>query len=311
MNSSTIGKVRTVPLRDVWPHEAHDFTIWLEQNCDRLSRRLGIKLENVRREQAAGSFSVDLVAESEDGKVVVIENQLERTNHDHLGKLITYLAMRQAEIAVWIVSEVRHEHAQAISKLNEGNIGDFYLVIVEAIRIDDSLPAPIFTIITGPDIEAREVGDAKRKDLVGRQIKRREFWERLLSQHKTPDWHSSISARTSNWFGTSRGLPSGIYLGYRVRRHESQVELLIDLGTEESTGQMFQKLLDVKNEIEIGCGERLHWQPAEEGRRSRRLFRIVDGGWRDEQMWDQIHQELVAVMIRFEAEIRPRISHAN
>ena len=128
MNSSTIGKVRTVPLRDVWPHEAHDFTIWLEQNCDRLSKRLGIKLENVRREQAAGSFSVDLVAESEDGKVVVIENQLERTNHDHLGKLITYLAMRQAEIAVWIVSEVRHEHAQAISKLNEGNIGDFYLV---------------------------------------------------------------------------------------------------------------------------------------------------------------------------------------
>jgi RecB family endonuclease NucS len=92
-----IGKIRRVALREVWRHEALDFTTWLELNADVLSDALGVTIDNVERERSAGSFSVDLVGEDESGHAVVIENQLERSDHDHLGKLITYLAAFEAK----------------------------------------------------------------------------------------------------------------------------------------------------------------------------------------------------------------------
>jgi hypothetical protein len=95
-----ISRLRRVPLGEVWRHEAYDFTTWLEQNTDVLGEVLGITIENVERERAAGSFSVDLVGEDAAGNAIVIENQLERSDHDHLGKLITYLAAFEANTAI-------------------------------------------------------------------------------------------------------------------------------------------------------------------------------------------------------------------
>src|SRR5881394_785774 len=115
-----VGKIERVPLREVWRHEAHNLTTWLEDNIDVLNDALDIELTNVEREQAAGSFSVDLVAEDASGGTVVIENKLERSNHDHLGKLITYVSFTDARAAIWIVSDPRPEHVRAISWLNEG-----------------------------------------------------------------------------------------------------------------------------------------------------------------------------------------------
>ncbi len=90
--NTLIGKLERVTLREVWEHEAYDFTQWLQQNIDVLNTALDLNLVNVDREQAAGSFSIHLVAEDEGGGTVIIENQLEKSNHDHLGKLITYLS---------------------------------------------------------------------------------------------------------------------------------------------------------------------------------------------------------------------------
>jgi RecB family endonuclease NucS len=106
-----VGRIERVPLREVWAHEALDFTTWLEHNAAVLSDVLGVTIANVERERAAGSFNVDLKAEDEDGNSVVIENQLERSDHDHLGKLITYLAAFEAKTAIWIVSDPRPEHS--------------------------------------------------------------------------------------------------------------------------------------------------------------------------------------------------------
>jgi hypothetical protein len=86
--NATIARIDRVPLRDVWKHEAHNLTTWLEENVDVLNDVCGLALVGADREQAAGSFSVDLVAEDESGRTVIVENQLERSNHDHLGKLI-------------------------------------------------------------------------------------------------------------------------------------------------------------------------------------------------------------------------------
>jgi RecB family endonuclease NucS len=98
--AAAISRLRRVPLREVWRHEAYDFTTWLEHNTDVLSEVLGVVIENVERERAAGSSSVDLVGEDASGNSIVIENPLERSDHDHLGKLITYLAAFEASIAI-------------------------------------------------------------------------------------------------------------------------------------------------------------------------------------------------------------------
>jgi hypothetical protein len=138
-----IGKLERVPLREVWEHEAYDFTQWLQDNIEVLNDALGLTLVNVDREQAAGAFSIDLVAEDEGGGTVIIENQLEKSNHDHLGKLITYLSAMGAKAAIWIASEPRPEHVAAIAWLNESNSAQFYMVKVEAVRIGASQPAAL------------------------------------------------------------------------------------------------------------------------------------------------------------------------
>src|SRR5262245_30192265 len=174
-----IAKIERVPLREVWRHEAHNLTTWLEENIDVLNDVLDLELTNVEREHAAGSFSADLVAEDTSGGIVVIENQLERSDHDHLGKLITYVSFVDARAAVWIVADPRPEHVRAVSWLNEGSSSDFYLLKIEGIRIADSPPAPLLTLIVEPSAEGRELGEAK-KDRADRYHVRRRFWTGLL-----------------------------------------------------------------------------------------------------------------------------------
>src|SRR2546427_16519 len=121
MNASQIGKLERVSLREVWKHEAKDFTQWLQENIDVLNSALDLNLVNVDRERDTGDFSVDLVAEDDGGGTIIIEDQLEKSNHDHLGKLITYLTGMGARAAIWIVSDPRPEHVAAIAWLNESS----------------------------------------------------------------------------------------------------------------------------------------------------------------------------------------------
>jgi RecB family endonuclease NucS len=97
-----IGKLEPVPLREIWPNEASDFTAWLSENLDVLGEALGISLTLVQREAAVGPFSIDILAEDQNGNQVIVENQIRRTDHDHLGKLITYLSNLDAKAAIWI-----------------------------------------------------------------------------------------------------------------------------------------------------------------------------------------------------------------
>ena len=162
MSSTNIAKLERLPLREVWKQEAYDFTKWLEENIDVLNTALNLNLVNVDREQAAGAFSIDLVAEDDGGGIVIIENQFEKSNHDHLGKLITYLTGMSVKAAIWIVSNPRPEHVTAVAWLNESSSADF-MVKVEAVRIGDSLAAPLFTLIVGPSDESRELGKTKKE----------------------------------------------------------------------------------------------------------------------------------------------------
>ncbi len=304
-----IGRIERLPLREVWKHEALDFTTWLENSIDVLNEILDLNLVNAEREKAAGTFSVDLVAEDDTGNPVVIENQLEKSNHDHLGKLITYLTAIGARTAIWIVSDPRPEHVTAISWLNESSSASFYLVKVEAIKIGESEPAPLLTLIVGPSEEGREVGKTK-KEMAERYKIRHRFWSQLLECAKSQTkLHANISPSEHNWIGTSAG-KKGLLLNYSVTKHETSVELYIDRGkeSEEENQQVFDKFVESKEAIEETFGDSLEWQQLEGKRACRIKKQITVGGYRDEEdKWPEIHEAAVAAMIKLEKALRPYI----
>lgn len=304
-----IGKIERVKLREVWKHEALDFTTWLEENIDVLNDALDISLVSVDREQSAGDFNVDLVAEDSSGNLVIIENQLERSNHDHLGKVLTYLTALEAKVAIWIVKEPRPEHVKAIAWLNESSAAAFYLVKVEAIKIGDSPAAPLLTLITGPSEEATKAGEAK-KELAERYKARLRFWTALLAHAKTKTkLHSNINPGQYNGIGTASGLPPCANLNYGVRQNDAQVELYIDGGrdSEEDNKKMFDALFAKKEEVEKAFNGELVWQ-ALPTKRACRIRHIVEiAGWKDEDKWPQAHEAMVDAMIRLEMALRPHL----
>ena len=147
-----LGKLEKIELREVWRHEALDFTRWLarKENIALLSKEIGIDIEVIETEMSVGRYNVDIYArDTESNKKIVIENQLENTNHDHLGKMLVYAAGLDADIAIWIVKDVNEEHRQAVEWLNDNSFEkiNIFLVKVELWKIDNSPIAPKFQVI--------------------------------------------------------------------------------------------------------------------------------------------------------------------
>ena len=308
MGEEKIGSLQRVDLRDVWSHEAQDFTPWLAENIDELNNAIDLSLSIVEREHPAGDFSVDLVAEDESGNPVIIENQLERSNHDHLGKLITYLTAISAKAAIWIVSDPRPEHISAISWLNESSSASFYLLKLEAVRIGDSLPAPLLTLIVGSSEASQEAGETKR-EFTERHILRCRFWTSLLERAKesTP-LHANTSPNQYNYVMTGAG-KRGLSFLYIIQQHTSDIDLYIDRGrdTDNENEEIFNTLQEAKEQIEETFGEPLEWQRLE-GQRSCRIGKQLSlGGYRDEEKWQEIQDAMIDGMIQLEKAFRPHI----
>ena len=309
MGEEKIGSLQRVDLRKVWSHEALDFTTWLENNIDELNNAIDLSLSIVEREHPAGDFSVDLVAEDESGNSVIIENQLERSNHDHLGKLITYLTAIDAKAAIWIVKEARPEHIRAISWLNESSSASFYLLKLEAVRIEDSPPAPLLTLIVGSSEEIREAGKEK-KERAERYSLRHRFWTSLLERAKEKtQLHANISPSQSSYLMTGAGR-RGLRFDYVVQQHTSEIELYVDRGkgAKDENEEIFDRLEQSKGEIEEAFGEPLEWQRLEVKRACRINKRFSLGGYRDdEEEWAEIQDVMIDGMIRLEAAFRSHI----
>jgi Domain of unknown function (DUF4268) len=303
--TAEVGRIERVALREVWPHEALDFTPWLERNPDALGEVLDFNLDNVERERATGDFSVDLVAEDQSGDTVVIENQLERSDHDHLGKLVTYVAALEASSAIWMVRDPRPEHIRAITWLNESQSASFYMVKVEAIRIGVSPAAPLLTLITGPSKETREVG-AEKQDRVERHDLREEFWASLLEralEHTT--LHSTVSPAKETWLQAGSGR-SGIHFTYYLRRKDTGVALVFESDDLERNHAWFEACLTKRVEIEAAFGEPLEWDRAETRKSCRVGVALDGGGYRsDRDEWPAIQARMVDAMVRLERVLKP------
>jgi len=239
----------------------------------------------------------------------VIENQLERSDHDHLGKIITCTAMIDAEVAIWIVAEPRAEHVRAVSWLNDTSATDFWLLKIEGIRIGDSPPAPLLTLIVGPSEEGKKAGEVKKEIAESANIRRR-FWTDLLDRARDKTrLHSGISPGDDSWISASAG-KTGLAYTSSVTQHAAQVELYIDRGRDADAQNtaIFSELLAHQDEIEGVYGAPLEWQPLEERRACRIRERWEGIGYRDEEHWPELQTKLIDAMIRLEAALRPFIA---
>lgn len=300
---SGIGRLESVPLREVWRHEAHDFSVWLEDNIDVLGDIVGLSFTDVAREQAAGAFSVDLVATDDRERTVVIENQLERSDHDHLGKLVTYLAMRAAAVAVWIVRDPRPEHVEAVTWLNKSRDVDFYLLKLEAFRIGGSAAAPFLTLITGPTEDLKEAGDQQR-ERSERHHQRQAFWTQLLASASGAHTHSGVSAGSDNWLDAGSGI-SGLVFHYRVRKGSADVGLLIQTGDKERNEALFDRLLQNQMKIETRFDGPMRWERKPDVKKCEVVAQSWEIGLDDVGAWPDLHRQMVESMSRLSAAVRP------
>ncbi len=305
-----IRKIEIVPIRDAFRHEALNFTYWLEQNIDALSERLGLQLTVLEREKSVGSFNVDLFCEDETGNTVIVENQLETSDHDHLGKLLTYIVNLEAKTAIWVTTDVRPEHLKVVSWLNETTGADtsFYAVKVEAIRIGDSPFAPLFTVLSGPDKQTRDIGEQK-KELAERHILREEFWTGLLERSKT---RTSLAANRSpsrnHWLSVATGR-SGINYNYLILKDGAGVDLYIDVGNQDKNKAIFDQLHAEREAIEREFGEKLDWRRLDHKRASRVVMSYRNrGNLHEKDKWDELQEVMIDMMIRFDKVFRNRIN---
>jgi len=189
MSDIEFGKLEDLPLRTAWKHEALSFTPWLAENIDHLSDAIGIPLELTDTEVAVENFAADILARNPmDGSVVLIENQLEKTDHTHLGQIMTYLAGLKAKTIVWISPEFREPHLSAINWLNDNTAEEFAFIAVRlrVVRIGNSPFAPIFEVIAKPSGWERALG-AKRRQANKSQDPlsdtRLAFWQHYIDRY--------------------------------------------------------------------------------------------------------------------------------
>jgi len=309
-----IAKLTRVRLRDVWRHEAHNFTTWLENNIDLLNECLPIDLDpdTVKREESAGAFSVDLVAEDSNGNTVIIENQLEKSNHDHLGKVLTYLSSLDAKTAIWIVSDPRPEHVGAVTWLNDSNLADFYLLKIEAVQIGDSAVAPIFTLIVGPS-DAEEEVQSVRKAISERGQARKDLFGKFIeAADKHVDIYTGRTPPVGGYLDSQSGY-AGIKYVFVVRQNITRVMLLIERGREwvEWNDVVFRKLLEHKEEIESTFGHELQWDEKEANISRMLIFTLNNGGWKKPDTWTKVTETTVSAMLKLRKAVDPFLESAT
>ena len=274
MTETKVGRIKEVEIRKVWRHEAFDFTPWLADNLDVLGEELGLDLVLDRTEAAVGRYSLDILAKDANrDAIVVIENQIEETDHSHLGQLLTYAAGTKAKTVIWIATEFREEHRAALDWLNEGT-GDslhFFGIEVRAVKIGDSIPAPLFRLAAVPNMWTKGLKSAP-SDLTEKQQQYLEYWRPLLEELKYGRGWRIKTDNALSYYNAGSGLGTGFGRFGRTMRFtesgEARVELWFQDSSRDWNKTAFDILLESKNAIEREFGA-LVWERLDHAKGSR------------------------------------------
>jgi hypothetical protein len=311
-----LGKLERIPLRKAWAHEAGEFTPWLAQadNLNLLAEALGLdELELVGTEHPVGDFKVDILCSDNGGKVI-IENQLEKTNHTHLGQILTYAAGVGARKVIWVAESFRTEHVAALEFLNQHTTDelDFFAVEIELWRIGDSPMAPSFNVVVKPNDWAKTGQQNAKAAATMTPTKQRQlkFWT---------DWTAWLQAKGSalrtqkplpqHWTNIALGR-AGVHLAATVNSREKRVgmEVYID---HDNSKSMFKQLLAQKEAIEAELKVALDWQELPDGHACRIIQLRPDSPLEDEAHWPACFAWLEEAALRMTEVFRARVKALN
>jgi len=289
LTTPKLGVVQNCDIREIWKDEAKDFTPWLFENASELSKALGLNLELHSTEHSVGRFSLDIIGSiPETNERVIIENQLESSDHRHFGQLLTYAGGTEANYVVWIAKEFKDEYLSAIQWLNNGTTEEinFFAVEVSAIRIGNSLPAPVFKVVAQPNTWQKEGRAAAAVALSGGTgAKQLEFWSQLIEviAKRHPDWTNTRKGRPHGWHAMPSGIANVSY-NFVFTRKERKVELYFWAPDREVNASRFDFMLHRKSEIESAFGHELQWHFPPENKQGCLRY-TLDADLDDESQW--------------------------
>ena len=300
---AAIGRLTEVNVRELWKHEQQDFSSWLakDNNLEYLNDILGLTLVDVNKETYVGPYRCDITAKDEtSGITVIIENQLEATNHDHLGKIITYASGLDAKVVVWIVREAKEEHRAAIEWLNNNTNSDinFFLIEIHAYRIGDSDAAPKFEVIEKPNDFVKRSKSKTDDDTVNKSgSERLAFWERfnqILVDRGKP--FNVRKATVDHWYEVAIGT-SKAHISLDLVNKDGNIVVNVNIHDNKA---LYDGLFAKKEEIEKALGFEAVWNRLD-GKKTSKIKRIIPGlDFDDHSNYDQlINQSIdVAVIMR-------------
>lgn len=312
MSKAPLGKLERVSLRKAWAHEAGEFTPWLAQagNLQLLADTLGLdELELVGTEHPVGDFKVDILCSDNGGKVI-IENQLEKTNHTHLGQILTYAAGVGARKVIWVAESFRTEHVAALEFLNQNTTDelDFFAVEIELWRIGDSPMAPSFNVVVKPNDWAKTGQQNAKAAATMTPTKQRQlnFWTA---------WQAWLQAKGSSlrtqkplaqhWTNIALGR-AGIHLVASVNSREARVGMEVYIEHDNSKS-MFKQLQAQKDAIEAEIKTPLEWLELPDGHACRIIQFRPDSPLEDESQWPTYFAWLEAAALSMSTVFRPRV----
>lgn len=310
-----LGRIEQVDLREAWPREDTDFTSWLAEHISELGDALGLELELQEQEAPVGSFSLDLLArEPLTDRTVMIENQLEPTNHDHLGKLLTYAGGYDANVIVWVAKDFRDEHREAIDWLNRHTNEDaeFFGVAVELWKIDGSRPAPHFNVVAAPNEWQRETKrsaqDANKSE---RNLWYQTFFQKLADALMERGFTGPRKARLQNWLSFKAGHGQRVQYEARLGKDgmENMARVLVNIrdSDQEYNKELFDQLIEQKEDIESELSESLEWDPQDHNKKCCISVLCQGGIEDDEETLDEIRTWMIEKLMDFKRVFGPRL----
>lgn len=293
-------------VRDFWTREDRDFTPWLadeieSEGASNLENALSIDLEVIEREKSVGKYNVDIFARVvDDGRKVIIENQLEASDHDHLGKSIAYAAGLDADIIVWVAPSFNDEHRDAIQWLNSNSREgvDFFGIRLEVWRISDSPPAVRLNPIETPS-EWKEKAQRARGELSERDKLREEFWTAF--RDRIQDTSTPLRARKPqprHYYSNPIGV-GGYHISYYVDENEDTLGLELIISDDE---EAYHYLKDQSDEIEAELGMEIYWGELRETRAGNMRSELGvkrDAVIEDKDAWDDYFEWMLEAGEKF------------
>jgi hypothetical protein len=304
-----LGRLITVQPREVWVHEAHQFTPWLLANVDVLSDLLGMELELQVAEHPVGGFSLDLLGRDlADDSVVIVENQLEQSDHAHLGQILTYAAGTNPKTIVWVATRFRPEHRAALDWLNEHTDPDtrFFGVEIEVVRIGDSAPAPNFRLVAEPNDWEKQV---KAGTVAGAMTEKSklywDFWEqfrsRVVAEH--PEWTNRKSSTRESWYSLPTGT-SGASLESTFSLQGLAVQLYFGGSDPSLNTARFEALHAKRDQFAQALGAEPEWNAMPNRKATRVLVTSAFNTVADEDKWPAMIDWLLEQHERFRQAIQ-------